>query len=264
MPILTDLYRYPIKSTFGEWLTTSFVSPLGLPFDRAWMVADATGHMVTGRTDPALVQVIAQVGMDGLTLRAPGREDLFVASNQFQVPAPASVWRDEFDAKAGSANADAWLSEFLGKSVRLLYCGEQPNRRMRSQPDQALTFADGYPLLLIGQGSLDELNRRVGRELSMRRFRPNLVVAGAGPFAEDDWKKIRIGEVVFSIEKPCERCVFTTVDPQTGEKSTDQEPLRTLAKFRKTSAGVLFGQNMVACNAGQIERGMDVEILEIS
>lgn len=264
MPVLAEIYRYPVKSTRGESLQVCEVAPLGLPFDRAWMVADASGRMVTGRTDPKLVQITALVGDDALTLRAPNREILSVPFSSFSQPAPASVWKDDFSAFSGPEQADAWLSDFLGKPVRLLYSGSRPNRRMRSQPEQALTFADGYPLLMIGQGSLDELNRRIGRELSMQRFRPNLVIAGAEPFAEDGWKKVRIGDVVFSIEKPCERCAFTTVDPETGEKSSDQEPLRTLATFRKTSAGVLFGQNAMARNAGRISSSMEVEILEFS
>lgn len=261
MPVLTDIYRYPIKSTQGEALAASAVTPLGLPADRAWMVADASGRMVTGRVEPRLVQVTARVGSGTLTLSAPGRADLTVARAQFAEPAAASVWKDDFDAWGGAGAADAWLSAFLGKPVRLLYCGEQPNRRMRSQPDQSLSFADAYPLLLIGQESLGELNRRIGRELSMRRFRPNLVVAGAEPFAEDGWKRIRIGSAVLRIEKPCERCAFTTVDPDSGEKTSDQEPLRTLASFRKTAAGVLFGQNLRVEQAGEIACGMEVEIL---
>lgn len=261
MPVLTDIYRYPIKSTHGETLVASTVTSQGLPADRAWMVADASGRMVTGRTDPVLVRVTASVSNEALTLSAPGRADLTVACAQFADPAAASVWKDDFAAWGGADAADAWLSEFLGKPVRLLYCGDQSNRRMRSQPEQALGFADAYPLLLIGQGSLDELNRRIGRELSMSRFRPNLVVTGAEPFAEDDWKRIRIGSTVLRIEKPCERCVFTTVDPDSGEKTADQEPLRTLAKFRKTAAGVLFGQNLLVEQAGEIACGMEVEIL---
>lgn len=262
MSTLAEIYRYPVKSTWGELLPASDVGPMGLPFDRAWMVADDAGRMITGRTEPRLVQIKVLVDDGTLTLSAPGQTVLVVTREEFNQPASASVWKDEFPAFAGAREADAWLSNFLGKPVRLLYVGAASARRVRRRPEVALSFADAYPLLLIGQGSLDELNRRVGRELSMRRFRPNLVVTGSEPFAEDGWKKIRIGEVIFSMEKPCERCAFTTVDPETGEKSGDQEPLRTLVTFRRTPDGVLFGQNAVAENAGQIAFGMEVEILE--
>lgn len=262
MSILAEIFRYPVKSSRGESLSWSTIGPAGLPCDRAWMVADSAGCMLTGRTDPRLVRLTARLGGGGLTLSAPDCEDLELPLSLFCQPVPVSVWKDDFIALAGAEAADEWLARFLGKAARLLYTGEKSSRRMRSRPDQSLSFADAYPLLLIGQSSLDALNRRIGRELAMRRFRPNLVVAGAEPFAEDGWKKIRIGEVVFSIEKPCERCVFTTVDPETGEKSPDQEPLRTLATFRSTPAGVLFGQNVIAENAGEIACGMEVEIVE--
>lgn len=261
MPILTEIYRYPVKSTRGELLPDCEVTPSGLPFDRNWMIADESGRMITGRTDPRLVQVLARTDACTLQLSAPGCEVLDVPLTLFSQPMPASVWKDDFPAFCGANAADRWLSAFLGKPVRLLYAGEKSARRVRVQPDIPLGFADGFPLLLIGQGSLGELNRRIGRDLAMARFRPNLVVAGAEPFAEDGWKKIRIGEVVINIIKPCERCVFTTVDPQSGEKTPDQEPLRTLASFRKTPAGVLFGQNVIAENSGWIKSGMEIEIL---
>lgn len=262
MPVVSELYRYPVKSTQGEALDRSPVSFSGLPYDRNWMVADANGRMITGRTDPRLVKVIARTDGSVLHLHAQGLPDLQVTLAAFSNVSSASVWKDDFPAWAGSAQADKWLSDLLGKPVRLLYAGEASLRRVRVQPQTPLGFADGYPLLLIGQGSLDDLNRRIGQRLSMRRFRPNLVVAGAMPFAEDTWKRIRIGDAIFELAKPCERCVFTTVDPESGEKSSDQEPLRTLATFRKTEAGVLFGQNLLVEQAGEIACGMEVEILE--
>lgn len=263
MPILAEIFRYPVKSTWGEALSSCDMTTMGLPWDRAFMVADVQGRMVTGRTAPRLVQVMARVENGTLTLSAPEMPELARSTALFDRPVPASIWQDNFTAYTGPDQVDAWLSDFLGKPVHLLYVGVESARRMRTRPQQALSFADGYPLLLIGQASLDDLNQRIGREFSMRCFRPNLVIADALPYAEDDWKKIRIGgEVVLRIEKPCERCVFTTVDPQTGEKSSDQEPLRTLAGFRKTPAGVLFGQNMTIEQGGRLTSGMAVEILE--
>ena len=131
-----------------------------------------------------------------------------------------------------------------------------------AQPGDKVAFSDGFPLLLIGQASLDDLSARVGRPLEMLRFRPNLVIEGSAPYAEDGWKRIRIGDVVFRIEKPCERCVFTTVDPETGSKSLNQEPLRTLATYRRTPAGVIFGQNVIAEDKGELVPGMSISVLE--
>lgn len=262
MPTLSALYRYPIKSTRGDAITETTIAATGLPFDRHWMVADANGRMVTGRTDPRLVLIRAVPEGGSLYLSAPGMADLAIALSDFSTPHQASVWRDEFAAQTGSHAANDWLSTFLGHPVQLLYVGAEPQRRVRARPELPLGFADGYPLLLIGEGSLAELNRRAGQDFAMERFRPNLVIADAAPFAEDGWRQIQIGEVVLSLMKPCERCVFTTVDPQTGLKSSDQEPLRTLAQFRKTSDGVIFGQNAVAENTGLLQVGMAVRILD--
>ena len=261
-PILSALYRYPVKSMAGDALNASAVSRLGLPFDRMWMVADRSGRFVTGRQLPQLVRVRTEPSADGVTLAMAGREALFVPNEVFTEEVSAVVWGSLFPAWGGAAAADAWLSDALGAPLRFLWTGAQTARRVRVEPDVPLSFADGFPLLLIGQSSLDDLSARVGRPLEMARFRPNLVVSGAEAFAEDGWTRIRIGTVSFRLVKPCERCVFTTVDPVTGEKSLDQEPLRTLARYRKTADGVLFGQNVIADGAGELVCGMPVDVLE--
>ncbi|BCL75938.1 molybdenum cofactor sulfurase [Jeongeupia sp. HS-3] len=261
MPTLTALYRYPVKSIHGETLTHSRIGPSGLPDDRAWLVADRNGRFMTGRDWPQLVRVRADVGDTTLTLSAPGMPALSIARAAFTEAHPAQVWKDEFGAWHGPVEADQWLSDYLGCDARLLYTGES-QRRVKQHPDIPLSFADGYPLLLIGEGSRRQLSDWAGQDFAMARFRPNLVIDGAEPFAEDGWTRIRIGEVILRMVKPCTRCVFTTVDPDSGEKSADQEPLRTLAKKRKGEGGVLFGQNVIAENSGRIETGMAVEILE--
>ncbi|WP_432719604.1 MOSC domain-containing protein [Jeongeupia wiesaeckerbachi] len=262
MPILTALYRYPVKSIHGESLTHSAIGPSGLPDDRAWLVADPNGRFMTGRDWPQLVRIHADVGPATLTLNAPGMPALTVARYAFDQAHPAQVWKDEFGAWHGPAEADRWLSDYLGTAARLLYTGAESQRRVKRHPDLPLSFADRYPLLLIGEGSRRQLSDWAGQDFSMARFRPNLVVDDAAPFAEDGWQRIRIGDVVLRMVKPCERCVFTTIDPDTGEKSADQEPLRTLAKRRKGEDGVLFGQHIIAESSGHIEIGMQVEILD--
>ena len=262
VPVLSALYRYPVKSMRGESLDASLVGPQGLPYDRTWMVADESGRFVTGRTHPELVLVSARPGPAGVTLSAPGRDELFVPNSAFTEAWPTTVWGSEFPAWRGAAAADAWVSAYLGSRLRFMWIGAATARRVKTDSDVPLTFADGYPLLLIGQASLDALSARLGRPLAMARFRPNLVVSGAEAFAEDSWKRIRIGGAIFRIAKPCERCVFTTVDPDTGHKALDQEPLRTLAKFRKAPDGVLFGQNVIAEGETELVVGMPVEVLD--
>ena len=260
-PVLSALYRYPVKSMRGQSMTASPVSAQGLPFDRSWMVAAPDGHFVSGRLYPQLVLVDALPASEGVTLSAPGRVELFVPNAAFTEPIEANVWGNHFPAWQGAVEADAWISDYVGVPLRFLWTGAQTARRLNADPDVPLSFADGFPLLLIGQASLDDLSARIGRPLTMSRFRPNLVVSGCDAFAEDGWQRIRIGGVVFRIAKPCERCVFTTVDPETGRKGEDQEPLRTLATYRKTPAGVIFGQNLIAEGSGELALGMELEVL---
>ena len=264
MPELTALYRYVVKSCRGEALTQALVTLMGLPLDRHWMVADDVGVMLTGREEPRLVciTVTVDVAGDELLLRAPGMADLHVSRHALCVPVAAKVWLDEFSAWGGYSPANAWLSEFVGYGVQLMHIGEQSMRRPPNRPDMQLSFSDAYPLLLMNTASLYVLNARVGRELEMARFRPNLVVSGADAFAEDHWRHVRIGEVTFVVEKTCERCVFTTVDPLTGKLSRDQQPLRELAKFRRQDKAVIFGMNLRAENTGELRIGMPIELLE--
>ncbi|WDY56422.1 MOSC domain-containing protein [Pseudomonas sp. PSKL.D1] len=265
---LSELYRYPVKSGQAQRLQASPVDHLGLLGDRRWMVVEAdNGRFLTQRAWPRLGQLQASDDQTGrLLLQAPGLAPLHVA-----VP-PAeeglrgvTIWRDTLRVPDAGDEAAAWLSQLLGKDVRLVHCPEQRARYLPSgyglNSDRA-AFPDGFPFLLIGQGSLDELNRRIGRPMEMLRFRPNLVVQGAEPFAEDGWKRIRIGGLEFRVLKPSVRCIFTTLDPATGERSADREPLTTLKTFREREGDILFGQNLALEGSGEIEVGMAVEVLD--
>jgi uncharacterized protein YcbX len=161
--------------------------------------------------------------------------------------------------------AAQWLGQLLGRSCRLVQVSEPRARqvdKVYAELGDKVAFADGFPLLLIGQSSLDDLSMRVGRPLPMLRFRPNLVVSGSEPYAEDSWKRIRIGELEFRVVKGCSRCIMTTLDPQTGERSADREPLATLKTYREREGEVYFGQNLIACGEGQLRLDMPVQVLE--
>ncbi|EKT4467315.1 MOSC domain-containing protein [Pseudomonas putida] len=265
---LSALYRYPVKSGQAQSLEASAVDVLGLQGDRRWMVVEQdNGRFLTQRAWPRLGQLKASYAVDGqLLLETSGQAPL-------TVPVPpadealrgVTIWRDTLRVPDAGDAAAAWLSELLGKPVRLVHCPEQRARYLPNgygfNSDRA-AFPDGFPLLLIGQGSLDELNRRIGRSMEMLRFRPNLVVSGAEPFAEDGWKRIRIGGLVFRVLKPSVRCILTTLDPATGERSADREPLTTLKTFREREGDVLFGQNLAVDGNGELRVGMAVEVLE--
>lgn len=266
---LSSLYRFPLKSCKPEALQRASFDELGLAGDRRWMLVDASnGRFFTQRALPHMSQLsVLWNAAGGVTLSAPGFEPLDVA-----VPSGAesglrgvTVWRDTLQVPDAGEEAAAWVSEFIGKPTRMVHV---PVERARSLPDgygaasDKVAFADGFPLLLIGQGSLDDLSARVGRPLEMLRFRPNLVIEGAEAFAEDGWKRIRIGDMEFRLLKPCSRCILTTIDPATGQRSEDREPLTTLKTYREVEGEVMFGQNMVNDGPGVLEVGMKVEILE--
>ncbi|MGY3571309.1 MOSC N-terminal beta barrel domain-containing protein [Vibrio paucivorans] len=260
---LTQINVYPVKSVGGISLSTSWVEKQGLAFDRRFMVALADGSMVTARKFPQMVKVTSTLLADGLIFTAPNLSPLKLSYSSFKMqPAPATVWKDTFEAFTTTDEADDWFSEVLGQRVELLYTGEQ-SQRVRDKLGHNVSFADGYPVLVISEASLDELNRRSPEQHSMDQFRTNLVVSGSEPFIEDSWKRIRIGEVEFESVKPCERCILTTVDVEKGAFRESKEPLNTLSQFRANErGGVFFGQNLVAKNEGLIQAGDEIEVLE--
>ncbi|WP_120996491.1 MOSC domain-containing protein [Stutzerimonas urumqiensis] len=265
---LSSIYRFPVKSAAGHALQRAEADALGLVGDRRWMVVAAdSGRFLTQRVLPQMARIQPQwLGGDGLLLRAPGLPDLPVALPGRGAEARlVTIWGRQVSAPdAGNAAAD-WLGQALGRPCRLVYLPAEQGLQVDldyASPGDKAAFSDGFPFLLIGQSSLDDLSARVGRALDMIRFRPNLVVAGAAPFAEDDWRRIRIGDMTFRVAKPCSRCVIPTVDPVTGERAADGEPLATLMRYRKREGGVFFGQNLIADGPGVLDVGMPVERLE--
>lgn len=269
MPSLSALYRYPLKSGQVEPLATAHLDALGLQGDRRWMVVEAaSGRFLTQRLLPQMGRIEARWddGYGALWLNAPGMPGLRVAMpGADEALRGVSIWRDLLQVPDAGDAAAHWLSRFLERSCRLVAIPELRARQVDTayaEPGEKVHFADGFPLLLIGQGSLDDLSARVGRPLDMLRFRPNLVVQGAPAFAEDGWKRIRIGGVEFRVAKPCSRCILTTVDPHTGERDPQREPLATLMQYRQVDGEALFGQNLIAEGQGELRVGMPVEILE--
>jgi len=261
--LLSELWRYPVKSMRGARHRQLAVDARGFVADRRWMLVDAQGRFLTQRQLPRMALLDAELG--------DGRLQLSAAGQSLDVPPPAAdapllevqVWNDRVLAQPVSAAVDRWLSEFLGQACRLVMLPDTQVRRV--DPDYAraqdqVGFADGFPFLLISQASLDDLNARLDAPLPMRRFRPNLVVSGCAPYAEDGWKRIRIGDLQLRVVKPCSRCIIPTIDPATAERAA--EPLRTLMGYRKRGNQVYFGQNLLHDGPGELAEGMPVEVLE--
>lgn len=265
---LSALYRYPLKSCKAEPLQQISLDKLGLDGDRRWMLVDeASGRFLSQRVVGQMSQLSAVWNAQGgLTLSAPGHSALDVALPSADAELRGvTIFRDSLRVPDAGDAAGAWVSEFIGKPTRLVQIPLERARMTQAgygNDDDQVAFADGFPLLLIGEGSLQDLSQKVGRPLEMLRFRPNLVIEGSEAFAEDGWKRIRIGDVEFRVVKPCSRCILTTVDPQTGERSADREPLATLLKYRAQEDGAMFGQNLVNDGFGRLEVGMPVTILE--
>ena len=259
------LYRYPIKSCAGTRLADGVVGRRGFVGDRALMLVDPEGRFLTQREFPRLALVAPRLDGETLMIEAPAMPPLTVVATDDGPRARVVVWRDRCAAIDQGDAAAEWFGAFLGAPCRLARMADAFVRRVDGRyarrPDDQTGFADGYPFLLISEASLDDLNGRLAAPLAMNRFRPNIVVSGCPPYAEDGWKRIRIGPVVFDLVKRCARCVITTTDQATAERG--KEPLRTLATYRRRRDGkVLFGQNLVHEGEGVIRAGDAVEILE--
>lgn len=260
---LKEISIYPIKSSAGISLSTSWVDNIGLPFDRRFVLSDHSGQFITARTQPNLCLIKTNITELGLTVSAPDMPILEISYQQcLDEYQHVAVWKDTILAQRCAEKVDAWFSNYIGKPCHLLYFGEQ-SRRVVTNTNKPVAFADGYPLLLISQASLDDLNSRLASPVSMSQFRPNIVVNNCEAFEEDTWQHIRIGEVEFEISKPCSRCVFTTINPETAEKHKKQEPLATLKSYRQVANGdVMFGQNLIPLNKGQINVGDEIKVLK--
>ncbi|KZN13142.1 MOSC domain-containing protein [Marinomonas sp. TW1] len=264
--LLSELAIYPIKSIHGIKSTRAEVLFSGLKNDRRYMLVKPNGDFITGRKYPQLTQINAQVlPNNGLELSHPETENkLILNPNDFpQTYRDVTIWGNDISAQSVGEAASLWFQALLSIEAELVFFGESSQRFTSRRPDSPVGFADGYPFLLTTEASLEELNRTCPEHIRMAQFRPNIVIKGNDAFAEDTWKRIRIGEVEFENIKPCVRCIFTTIDPDNAERSKLGEPLKTLAKFRKLkNAGITFGINMVALNQGMIQQGDEVEILE--
>ena len=248
----SQLNIFPIKSLRGIPLNTARLSSGGFEYDRQWMLIDSQGRFITQRQQALLSLVDVSLTPDSLLVNAPGKTALSIPFNEGESkPVEVIVWRDHCSGIVASGPINQWFSEYSGVDCRLVRFDTTRPRRVDpvyklGHSDQVL-FADGFPFLLIGTASLEDLNQRMAKKnepaLPMMRFRPNIVVETDVPFIEDQWTGIRIGEVEMRIVKPCSRCVIPTIDFNTGKKS--KEPLTTLGEYRKRNGKIYFGQNVI-------------------
>jgi hypothetical protein len=264
MTVLSELHVYPVKGCGGIPLEIATLGQRGVPGDRGWMVVDEAGRFISQRTDPRLARIRTRLEPERLVLEAPGLSPLALPRVSLGPRVQVTVWDDSGAAVDAGDAAAAWLGIHLGRPARLVRMDGAFDRRPNPTlaPEGALSFADAFPVLVISRASLDDLSARLTAPIRMNRFRPNLVLDGCGPFEEDRWRRIRMGDAILRLVKPCTRCVATTVEQETAEGG--HEPLRTLATFRRwAGGGVIFGQNAVVEVAGAVRVGAVVEVLEL-
>jgi uncharacterized protein len=264
---LSEIWIYPIKSLGGIRLKTAKIMEKGIQLDRRWMLTDENGNFLTQR-------VLLQMSLFKLSIE--GNELVVVKKNsavqpdrvRIKIEAPsksdimqATIWNDTIQVTEVDPSISTWFSDQMGFVCKLVSFPEQnprlvdPNYNVN---DENVSLADAYPFLVIGQSSLDDLNKRLAEPVPMNRFRPNFVFTGGDPYEEDGWRDFRIGNNRFVGVKKCARCVLTTVNQDTGEKGT--EPLFTLSTYRKENNKVNFGQNVIALDHTVVNEGDAITI----
>jgi len=250
---VTGLFVYPVKSMRGIALTRARLAATGFEHDRQWMVVNERGGFLTQRTHPKLARIVPQVDGNGLSLAAPGLTDLTVPADFPGEPIEVTVWTFTGTAITQGREADEWVSEALGEPVRLVRVSAGTGRQANPQfaPEHTpINFPDGYPILVVNSASLTDLNNRLHTALPVERFRPNVVISGLAPWAEDGIGSLGIGAVELTFVKACVRCSIPSLDHLTGDDSVNPLPTLRLFRFNKALKGVTFGENAVISRGG--------------
>ncbi len=265
---------YPIKSLKGIALDSATVEERGLRNDRRWMLTTPDGMFFTQREFPRMALISVWIEDGGLGVAADRFGEAFIPFEPTGKKQQVTIWQSVCEGEIYGGALNEWFSDVLETNCQLVYMPDNSRRNVNerfNKNDDVVSFADGYPLLVMSEASLDDLNSRLDEPLPMNRFRPNLVISGSTPYAEDNWSEVGVGEAVFRSTKPCERCVITTVDQAKGAFA-GKEPLKTLASYRMakdvmperleslgvTPTSVLFGQNLIAESVGEVIRVGDV------
>ncbi len=264
MLVISQLFIYPVKSLGGIAVNAARVTSRGLQHDRRLMLVDADSRFLTQREYPAMALLQPVFRGDALYIvhKNNAGTSLFIpALPPGNTTVTVSIWDDYCEAQPFDAAVNEWFSNILGLSCKLVYIPETSQRaadRKYAHNKEIVSFADGYPTLLIGQASLDDLNTRLTEPLPMNRFRPNIVFTGGAPFLEDALARFTINGIEFSGIKPCARCIMTTIDQD--NPAISKEPLKTLATYRQQNNKILFGQNLVHNGEGVIHIGDSISV----
>ncbi len=255
---VSGLFIYPVKSLAGISLESSEVDDMGLQYDRRWMLVTSDGKFMTQRTLPKMALISTSLENGQLTLSTKDKEPHHVAlTTADSEKMDVVVWKDSLRVSRVGADADTWLSDVLDIDCHLVYIEEDVVRQCKlefSEEGDRTGFSDAYPILLVSEASLTDLNQRLDKPVDMRRFRPNIVITGCEAFAEDKFRHFSVGEVAMKGVEVCSRCPLPMVDPDLGER-TSQEPIATLSTYRKWDGNIFFGMNVIQQQRGVIKVG---------
>lgn len=257
-----DLVIYPLKSAQGIKLSTMRLTDRGPHLDRRWMLIDEHGRFISQRLHPKMCLIKTELDGEQLIITKPGFDSLNV-ENPNQTQYKSIVWGSPVQGQDCGDAAASYLGAFLGVACRLIFMPKSFHRKVDTrfaQKNEIVGFADGFPVLIASQASLDNFNQKLGHQIDMRRFRPNIVLTGCDAYAEDAWKLIAIRSIQFSVVKPCSRCIMPSVNPATGEKEMSVN--QTLLRHRRKGKKTYFGQNAIHHHYGSIELGDEVKIID--
>jgi len=250
---LSEIWIYPVKSLGGIQMKSAKVMPKGLEHDRRWMLVNDERGFMTQRDYPKMALLKLSFGSDGFIVTSD-KDTLHIPFNMnAQKQTVTKVWDDTVTTLEAGSHYNSWFSDILDVKCKLVQFPEINPRPVDAQykiNNDHVSLADGFPFLIIGQSSLNDLNIRLTTPVPMNRFRPNLVFTGGDPYEEDNWRNFSVGANKFVGVKPCSRCVMTTINQDTAEKNA--EPLKTLAAYRRQNNKIYFGQNVIAVDFTEI------------
>lgn len=261
---VSELFIYPIKSLGGISLKEAEVTDRGFKYDRRWMLIDNSGVFLSQRSNPQMSLISVDIYNDKILLRHKKTSEQieFGINESTNKKYRAKIWDDIVDVIHVNPMIDEWLSMNLNTKCKLVFMPEDSKRfvdEKYSVGNKLISLSDGFPFLIIGEESLNDLNSRLIDKVGMDRFRPNIVFAGGEPFDEDKFNNFKINDVNFYSAKPCSRCVITTTDQSNAERK--QEPLKTLSTYRTVNNKIYFGLNLLHKGEGIVSIGNELTII---
>lgn len=256
---VTELYIYPIKSLAGIRVESAKATEMGFENDRRWMLIDSENQFITQRKHPILSQFYQKINSGKIEIHFKNRTHEFAVQEYINSPIFSNIWDDETTVFEVNTTTSKWFSEALGfscKLVQILNKGDRKHQSSKLKQVLNVSLADAYPYLIVGIKSLDFLNKKLDKKITIQRFRPNIVISTDLAHQEDDLEFFKIGNISFQNVKPCARCILINTNPENG--TVQKEPLRTLSQYRKVDNSVLFGTNVVCLNEGEIKVGNEL------